>query len=308
MRYLTAIAIGPVQDFIAAARRCRDLWCGSQLLSELSKAAAQALQRRDATLIFPAPKDAEELSKDGFTVVNKLLASVETGNIGAMIEEVRQAVRERLDRAADLRNMKLRGLVVKDKPYRDQLAGFLEFYAAWVPDLPGEYKKSRSRVEELLLRRENLRGSHHTRMKRGRANINRRLDGAREFVIQQRSNRLYESNLKANEYLDAIGVVKRFGGRSPRFDSTVDVAAVPFVHGAKKSSEGAARKRSRRYKRFLRESVASSSYLVAPLVLVSRGLALAADGSRTNAELKTIRKALESQILPYYALLLGDQR
>ena len=33
--YLLQIAIGPVQDFIAAARRTHDLWMGSRMLSEL---------------------------------------------------------------------------------------------------------------------------------------------------------------------------------------------------------------------------------------------------------------------------------
>ncbi|HMX54263.1 MAG: type III-B CRISPR-associated protein Cas10/Cmr2, partial [Candidatus Accumulibacter sp.] len=33
--WLLEIAIGPVQGFIAAARRSRDLWAGSHLLSEL---------------------------------------------------------------------------------------------------------------------------------------------------------------------------------------------------------------------------------------------------------------------------------
>lgn len=42
-RYLLALSIGPVQEFIAAARRSRDLWFGSYLLSEVSKAAALAL-------------------------------------------------------------------------------------------------------------------------------------------------------------------------------------------------------------------------------------------------------------------------
>ena len=40
MNHLLQIAIGPVQEFIAAARRTRDLWFGSYLLSEISKAAA----------------------------------------------------------------------------------------------------------------------------------------------------------------------------------------------------------------------------------------------------------------------------
>lgn len=37
-QYLMAFAIGPVQEFIASARRSRDLWFGSWLLSEMSSA------------------------------------------------------------------------------------------------------------------------------------------------------------------------------------------------------------------------------------------------------------------------------
>ncbi|MGB2771816.1 MAG: type III-B CRISPR-associated protein Cas10/Cmr2, partial [Anaerolineae bacterium] len=43
MPYLFQCAIGPVQDFIATARKSRDLWYGSWMLSELAKAAAKAI-------------------------------------------------------------------------------------------------------------------------------------------------------------------------------------------------------------------------------------------------------------------------
>jgi CRISPR-associated protein Cmr2 len=53
--------LGPVQDFIAAAKRCRDLWFGSWLLSELSKSAAQAVAQYPGVghgaLIFPYVAD-----------------------------------------------------------------------------------------------------------------------------------------------------------------------------------------------------------------------------------------------------------
>ncbi len=72
------LALGPVQDFIATAKRCRDLWFGSWLLSELSKAAAQAValhpgSNRNA-LIFPHVADVQDLApgKDGKTWVKPL--------------------------------------------------------------------------------------------------------------------------------------------------------------------------------------------------------------------------------------------
>ncbi|MDI9601475.1 MAG: type III-B CRISPR-associated protein Cas10/Cmr2, partial [Acidobacteriota bacterium] len=40
MSHLLAISIGPVQDFIAAARKTRDLLNGSELLSTIATAIA----------------------------------------------------------------------------------------------------------------------------------------------------------------------------------------------------------------------------------------------------------------------------
>lgn len=40
MSHLLLFSLGPIQDFIATARRCQDLWFGSWLLSDLAKQAA----------------------------------------------------------------------------------------------------------------------------------------------------------------------------------------------------------------------------------------------------------------------------
>jgi CRISPR-associated protein, crm2 family len=50
--YLLAIHIGPVQEFIAAARRTSDLWAGSQLLLEVVGAAAATFEDKDR--VFPS--------------------------------------------------------------------------------------------------------------------------------------------------------------------------------------------------------------------------------------------------------------
>ena len=59
MNHLLQINLGPVQGFIATARRSRDLWFGSYILSELSKAVALALHTQGAKLIFPYMNDPE---------------------------------------------------------------------------------------------------------------------------------------------------------------------------------------------------------------------------------------------------------
>ncbi len=72
MSHLLAISVGPVQGFIAAARRTRDLWFGSYLLSEISRAVAKAIENQGGQLIFPASSDADN-------VANVILAELGSG-------------------------------------------------------------------------------------------------------------------------------------------------------------------------------------------------------------------------------------
>jgi CRISPR-associated protein Cmr2 len=66
MSHLMIISLGPVQEFIASARRSRDLWFGSWLLSELSKAAAcKVVLEHDGdieALVFPKPESIDQLT------------------------------------------------------------------------------------------------------------------------------------------------------------------------------------------------------------------------------------------------------
>ena len=74
---LLLVHVGPVQGFIASARRSRDLWFGSWMLSELSKTAARTIAARHGpdALIFPAPAEPAALEeKSSFKVANKILA------------------------------------------------------------------------------------------------------------------------------------------------------------------------------------------------------------------------------------------
>lgn len=99
MNYLVLVQIGPVQDFIASARRTRDLAFGSWFLSELSRAAAHEIVAQNglSSLIFPAPARKEMLEpKSGdFVVPNKIIAVVQQSP-QTLGEQIRQAVMDRL--------------------------------------------------------------------------------------------------------------------------------------------------------------------------------------------------------------------
>ena len=52
-QFVLMLSVGPVQGFISAARRSRDLWSGSWLLSEMAKASAHYLYEHKAQMVFP---------------------------------------------------------------------------------------------------------------------------------------------------------------------------------------------------------------------------------------------------------------
>ena len=60
-RFLLALSLGPVQSLIADARRTRDLWGGSWLLSEAARAAARKLHElHPGCLVFPCPANPDD--------------------------------------------------------------------------------------------------------------------------------------------------------------------------------------------------------------------------------------------------------
>src|SRR5437763_8802454 len=103
MSYLMVIGVGPVQEFIASARRSRDLWFGSWLLSEISKAAAKTIRGHEGCeLIFPDIDKTEDLepvaylkgkqvSGTEFNVVNKIVALI-SANPSSLGDEIDKAM------------------------------------------------------------------------------------------------------------------------------------------------------------------------------------------------------------------------
>jgi CRISPR-associated protein Cmr2 len=133
MKYLLAVSIGPVQSFIAAARRTRDLWSGSLLLSEISKAVARHIEEiHPGGLIFPAPENPEALDPGtSLAVSNIILAEVtaeDEEKVGRLAEGCERAGR---DRWADIAGRALTDArsVVDERLWQQQIGGVLEFYA-----------------------------------------------------------------------------------------------------------------------------------------------------------------------------------
>lgn len=244
-QHLLHIALGPVQDFIAQARRTGDLWYGSHLISELSRTAARILAKTGAQLLIPY-LDAPELERcDGITrrdgthplaVANKLYALVPAGVLPFdLASVVRAAVAADLKERADAIRTEFRGFIPHDVDavWSEQVDTFLDFTAAWTPYPDGDdLAEARQRVDEAAGARRQLRDFspwvHH------RGNVPKSsLDGMRETVLppaearDKQLKRLY--GIAQREELDAIGLLKRGGGSSQRFVPIINVALAPWL-------------------------------------------------------------------------------
>jgi len=236
--YLLALAIGPVQEFIASARRTRDLWYGSHLLSQMSHAAAEAVKPH-GELIFPPPN-----SQPG-NVANVILAELQSdltpSKVAAAAEMAAKGVWERAAEAARTERPEWADWVRKDI-WDEQVGDVVEFYAAWLelePE-PDKYQSTRAKLMRLLAGRKACRNFEPAK---GRALVPKSsLDGARESVIAvgDRENMPAELRrslrLSDGEHLDVVGWTKRLGGGKRGYPSLMRIAADPWLWGVARTA------------------------------------------------------------------------
>lgn len=254
MAHLLAISIGPVQDFIVAARRSRDLWFASWLLSEVAKAAARRVEERaravpvaslglEPGLIFPAPVDSATLA-EGTTlnIANKIVALV-ADSPDDVAREAEAAARDRLRRlGAEALDAMSVSLPAHNRLLAElQIADLLEFsWTAVSIASAADYPGQRARAEALLGARKATRtfapvGAWGDDVPKSS------LDGQRESVIPEEVYDMYRGRpgdlfrdygLRQGERLCGVGLLKRHGQRSSedgRVFSTSHVAALPLL-------------------------------------------------------------------------------
>lgn len=213
MKHLLSISIGPVQDFIAAARRTADLYAGSQILQELIRGAAHYLANQGAQLIFPADPDS-----DG---ANKILAEVE-GDPKALADGAKQAAQKKLMELWEEAKKAVPSDLIDQERAQGQLKSFLEVYAAWLPlHEESQYPQVRQELERLLAGRKVLRDFASTRQ--NDAGVPKSpLDPSRAAVMDPRAwgqvsvcspdGSYRPLRIKATEHLDAVSLLKRVYG------------------------------------------------------------------------------------------------
>lgn len=246
MKHLLLISIGPIQEFIASARRSRDLWYGSWMLSELSKAVAKSLHEVSGGLIFPSPTEQDALEPSSkFISPNKILAIIE-GDPHSIVNDkdkgIYEIVRNRMQALWKDACGKLNGNI-HDELAKEQIDDLVELYWVSIP-FDDDYPKTRATAEHLMAARKVTR---NFAKREGNNYPKSSLDGSRESVIPKEayperadSNEVKNKKIEAlyknyhahrGEQLSGVDLLKRLGQRrdEPDFPSTSDVAAFPYV-------------------------------------------------------------------------------
>ncbi len=183
MNYLFLVNIGPVQTFIASARRTRDLWFGSWLLSELAKAAALEIVNASAgnSLIFPAPNDEKLLQPDSqLNVANKIVALIDRppADVG---NEVHMAIKSRLHK---IRDEAFKGIgEFNQKAAYEQIDDLVEYLWVALPYEGNNYEEKRKILGALLNARKNTRDFRQVEW--GKNIPKSSIDGQLESVIPE---------------------------------------------------------------------------------------------------------------------------
>jgi CRISPR-associated protein Cmr2 len=256
MAHVLIVTLGPIQDFIAAARRTRDLWFGSWLLSELSKATAQAMAEECGleNLVFPGALRRKELRTESNTsVANKIVTRVPDGLDPAHVAKRGEArMSDRLALFCKEAFDKIGTPYFERPTAEDQVRDLIEY--AWVsaPETGmAGYAPARRKAEELLTARKNTR--LWGKVSWGAEVPKSSIDGERESVLHEdlfdKGSGLTPEQIRKRygvgpaERICGVGLLKRHGVRDDsqyahRFLSTGHLAAWPLYQRLKKVTLG----------------------------------------------------------------------
>jgi len=232
-------SLGPVQSFIAEARRAADLFTGSTILSELAKAAAQAIGT--GKLVYPA-------SVKDVNVPNVLVACLPAKDAPSVAQRAQDALRQRWHEIADSAKQKFAELGVVDETFdaiwNRQLENFWEIYWAIAEDTsgyPDAYMRARAALDAAKRSRlfapseepgikDTLSGQREALHRNGQISYHDVKSFWRHIAQSVGPSRLRP---EGRERLDAIGATKRFCDLANKsFPSTSTVAVLDFIRRA----------------------------------------------------------------------------
>ena len=249
--HLFLFTIGPVQSFIAQARKTRDLYAGSQILNDLVCIGIETLQKvfTNKEIIFPSTKNG--INKD--SLPNRFIAKVsaDTSELNTKGKDIESAVRARWIGIAKESLRESMENVEWTNAVEEQISGLLDIH--WVfqeiddrSSLP--YAEAYEKIERMGGAIKNIRQFTQYQYN-GYGEIGRKcsVDGinnvlfykkkSKEDKIPNNAQEVHSFMLNPGEGLSAVSFTKRFYKRNDidKFPSTSEVA---LLEDFKKLPEG----------------------------------------------------------------------
>lgn len=240
-QYLFIFTIGPVQSFIAQARKTQDLYAGSQILSALIKAAIKSDKQIEHNIVFPVldKTDKNQSLPNRFVVIVNQPES-QLNQLGKNVEDiVRKKFREIAQNIFDKKVPKRIRKNDTEDLFLNQINRHLDIHWVFSPLIEGDYSNSYKQAEALLGSVKNVRPFEQFGGGLGEAGRKCSLDGENNalFFGKDTSPRFFKQKwnpfavelqedhvfLAQNEGLSAVSFVKRFG-LSTQFPSTTEIA------------------------------------------------------------------------------------
>lgn len=252
MKQMLQISIGPVQSFISASRKTRDLKAGSELLVEMVRECVRYLLENRCELIFPAIDDVGGLQ--GADAANVILAITENDPADLSLK-CKEKIIAYLENEWEATKRFLEGKGIRsylDDLARKQIEVFSEFYSAWVAYDESNHSACYEKVSMLLSARKKLRDFKPAPSNgNGKGMPKSPLDTTMESVIGVNRNTWKINNewqerllLNPRESLDALSLIKRVrdirDNRYEGFPSTRKVSVMGLLDTATNSTDDSA--------------------------------------------------------------------
>lgn len=252
-QFMLMFALGPVQTFIAQARKSRDLWLGSFLLSTLMEAGMRGIE--PSALVFPTEPTIENTIPD---LPNKFVATFRTKELARQVALLCKEQIERcwIDICQDIwdevieKHARFQTEITRDIWARQtDPAHCFEMYWVIVAGDPQHYSAWLKNTQAALDARKRLRNFVPQDEPGEKSTISGEREALRGVGESRHDVRTFWYDLAQNlsgldisqdgtERLDAIDTVKRYAVLSARikakglkagFPSTSSIAAAPFV-------------------------------------------------------------------------------
>jgi len=244
-QWMLMFSLGPVQPLIEQARKARDLWVGSLLLSTLMEAAMEGI---GGEFVFPAVRKVgrtPDIPNKYVALFNsaqeaEAAAAISTGNIKKRWESICQKVLDAIVRKhSDPKTLE----IWQRQTHVDRL---FEIYWAITPNPASTYEEWLRRAEQMLGARKRLRDFQAQDEPGEKSAISGEREilhwqssdseSVKQFWIKMATDRSpRDIDTTGSERLDSIDVIKRFATiaraitQKRAFPSTSSIATASFV-------------------------------------------------------------------------------